>query len=99
MAYYAGTELKVKVELTCDGFDQASDNWSLMVMWGNGRKKDFSKSDMVTDTDGNYYLPLDTTGMSGKVTVVATLQVPDEDFADGYRQVVLKSTLASVESV
>lgn len=92
-----GTEMKVKVTLTCTGFDMSTDDFDIIVK--NGIKKTkFNKSDLAED-DGNYYVCFPTKGLSGKITLIGILYVPDTDYDDGIRQEIVSTGLTIVERV
>lgn len=97
-----GTDLKIKVELICEGFSMDDDDFDLTLRW-NGGEVTYSKTESSTDEhivhaqDGSgWYLCLPTTGMKGMVTMIATLDVPDEDFDGGIRKEVVKKDLFTV---
>lgn len=93
---WVGTDLKIKTDLSCDGFSMADDDFDIDVYWGNQVQQSFDKSDLIVD-EGDYYMLLSTEGMSGTVAVVATLYVPDTDFTSGTRKEVIKEVLFRVK--
>lgn len=96
-----GTDLKIKVELICEGFDMNDDNFSVDIKWGN-EVETYDKSNNAWKTDsttGDWYLCLPTTGKKGTVSMVATLWVPDEDFGDVGRKEVVKQDLFTINKV
>lgn len=93
---WVGTDLKIKIELTCSGFSIVDDYFTIMARWGTCSRK-FAKDDLVTDENDNYYLLLPTAEMNGVVSLVATLYVPDTDFETGKRKEVIKQTLFKVK--
>lgn len=95
---WIGTDLKIKVELTCSGFTMADDYFTITATWGNGCKREYAKSELATD-GSDYYLMLPTANMSGTVALVATLYVPDTDFESGLRKEVIKENLFKVKPV
>jgi hypothetical protein len=102
---YIGTDLKIKVELTCEGFSMDENDFDLTLRW-NGGEVTYSKTESSTDEhiveaqDGSgWYLVIETEklNMRGLVTLIATLYVPDTDFPDGIRSEVVKQDLFSVK--
>lgn len=100
-----GTDLKIKVELICEGFSMDDDDFDLTLRW-NGGDVTYSKTESSTDEhiveaqDGSgWYLVIETEelNMKGLVTLIATLYVPDTDFPDGIRNEVVKQDLFSVK--
>ena len=80
-AYYVGTDLKFKIELEADGFDQLDDEYEIKVVCGN-KSQTITKEDIVTDGE-NFYMLIDTTQFGGGlVKVIVTAKVPDDDFTD-----------------
>ena len=93
-----GTDLKIKVDLRCEGFDMDTDDFSVTVRSGSSSAT-YDSDDpawVQDDTTGDWYLCLPTTGMKGLVTRIATLNVPDEDFESGVRKEVVKKDLFTV---
>ncbi|GEM_PF-5399842 len=97
-----GTDLKIKVELICDGFDMLANDFVIKVKCGSYTET-YEKDTLVIDEDNNFYLCLPTDNLKGLVTLVATLYVPDEDFEDGVvpgmRREVVKQDLFYVQRV
>lgn len=95
---WLGTDPKIRVNLQCTGFDMFDDNFSVDIRCGKNVKT-YPKSNAawVTDEDGNYYLCLNGEDLSGLVTMVATLYVPDEDFVGGIRKEVVKKDLFNLK--
>ena len=99
-----GTDLKLKVELICEGFSMDDDDFDLTIKCGNNsntyKKTDSSTSSYIvhdtTGTNDDWYLCLPTTGLKGTVTMVATLYVPDANFDGGKRKEVVKQDLFTV---
>jgi hypothetical protein len=100
-----GTDLKIKVELICEGFSMNDDNFDLTLRW-NGGDMTYKKTESSTDEhiveaqDGSgWYLVIETEklNMKGLVTLIATLYVPDTDFPDKIRSEVVKQDLFSVK--
>lgn len=90
---YDGTTKKVKIDPKATGFTKATSNWSVEVRYGSLDKfyKKYEKSDMVVDTNDNYIIVIDTTGMTGMVRAIVKADIPDEEcvVTDGIRHEVL----------
>lgn len=83
--YYVGTDLKFKIDITADGFDQSEDPFEIKVVCGN-RTQTITQDDVVED-DGNYYILIDTSQFgTGLVKLIVTAKVPDKNFESGYRR-------------
>ena len=97
---YIGTDLKIKVELTCEGFSMDENDFKVDIKCGNSAPITYNKSDFV-EIDGDWYFYLDTDNLKGMVTLVATLYVPDDDYAakEGIRREVVKQDLFTVQRV
>lgn len=84
--YYVGEDLKFKITLTADGFDQGTDNYEIDFYCGDNTVKHFTQADMKTGLDGDYYLLINTKGMQpGVMRMVITAHIPDNDFPDHFR--------------
>ena len=83
--YYVGTDLKFKIDITAEGFDQFQDDFEIKVVCGN-RTQVITQDDVVEDDDGLYIL-IDTTQFgTGLVKLIVTAKVPDTNFESGYRR-------------
>jgi len=101
---YVGTDLKVKVELACEGFSMDDDDYDVIVKCGDTSIKYTTNPTAASDKgfvdiDGDYYIYIPTDDMKGVVSLVATLYVPDEDYVegDGIRREVVKQDLCQVK--
>lgn len=84
-AYYVGTDLKFKIDITAEGFNQSEDEYEIKVVCGN-QSQTITQDDIVEDEDGHYIL-IDTTQFgTGLIKLIVTAKVPDEDFDAGYRR-------------
>lgn len=93
---YVGADLKFLVELTAPGFDMDDDDFTIELK-GRSASKTFSKEDLVTDGEGNWYCCFNSTAFgAGVIQVVITAYVPDDDFEDGYRTEINKYNLINV---
>jgi hypothetical protein len=103
---YIGTDLKIKVELTCEGFSMDENDFDLTVRW-NGGEDTYSKTEEAQDPhiiksqEGDWYLCLPTEDMKGLVTLIATFYVPDGDFEfqGGIRKEIDKQDLFTIKRV
>ena len=80
-----GEEAKFKIEIA--DFDMEDNDFRVQLVWGYRRHAmTIEKNQMVHGADGKYYFTFDTDGMVGRVSIECLWQVPDTDYADGYRQ-------------
>ena len=97
--YYVGTELKIAIDIQCEGFDMNENDWTCTVKKGN-------KSVICTRTqnsawDGeNWYLLVDTSVLGkGTYVLVVDIDVPDLDFKDNLRHETYRQELFNVHDV
>ena len=85
---FVGTEVKYLVKIESCGFDQATDDFDIILKRGTVTRT-FHKADLVEETTAsgkNYYLCFDTTDFGpGNITCIVKAYVPDNDFQDGIR--------------
>ena len=80
-----GEEAKFQIEIK--DFDMEENDFRVQLVWGYRRHAmTIEKNQMVHGADGKYYITFDTSQMSNRVTAICTWNVPDTDYADGYRQ-------------
>lgn len=106
--HYVGTELKYALTITSTGFDMDTDQWTAYVVCGNKQIKCKRTENAVVD-DNQWYILIDTSYLGdGVYYLVVEIDVPDDDFDDGYRHEVLqqdkplcnvKNTVKYVKSV
>jgi len=96
-----GTDVKFSVYIEADGFDMATDNFTIDIMCRNHLVKHYDKSDIVyNESDDEWYLCIDTAGLCpAKYDAVVYVDIPDEDFGDGIRTEVYRETLMTVTKV
>lgn len=88
--YYIGTDLKFKITLTAEGFDQGQDNYDIDFYCGT-QHKHYTQANMVKSIDGNFYLCIPTSNLSpGMMKMVITAYVPDTCF-DGHKRKEIES--------
>lgn len=84
--YYKGTGLKIQIEITAQGFDQSRDHYTIDVVSGDSVVT-YSESNMVTDGEGHWLLPLPTDNLQeGRLKLVVTAYVPDDEFPGNIRK-------------
>lgn len=83
-----GTEFKVLVEIEpVDNVRMSDMEFSCRFYTQLNRPKTITKSDMIKVDDNSYIALVDTTGMrEGALRNRMTVDIPDKDFADGYRR-------------
>lgn len=93
--WFSGSDIKVKVELVCEGFDMDLNEWSVTAYLDGKKAHTYAKVDCVRNGDGDWYCCISRSHLkkSGMVTLVATAEVPDTDFPDGIRHEVDKVTI------
>ena len=95
--YYIGTDLKFKITLTADGFNQKTDNYDIDFYCGSYHKH-YTNSNMVEDVDGNFYLCIPTNNLApGMMKMVITAYVPDNCFSGHTRKEVESITLGPLK--
>ena len=81
-----GEEAKYRIAIEREGFSMSENPFSVTLKWGmQGRALTIDKSEMVTDEQGKWFFTFKTADMVGVVTVECAYDVPDSDYADGYR--------------
>lgn len=93
---YPNTSLKYQVVITADGFRQDLDPWNIVV-----RDKYklvrlvIHKEDCIRDSEGGFYFifPKAQTGIYDAIT---TVEVPDDNYAEGYMLLTDKQELVKV---
>lgn len=90
--YYIGTELKFALTITSSGFNMDSDPWIAVVTNGsNSIQYGRGKDNTVIDDNGQWYILVNTSELgSGQYYLIVEIDVPDDDFSDGYRHEVFK---------
>lgn len=94
-----GTEVKFSVEAVAEGFDMATDDFSVKIMKGHNVVKELAKSDLVIDGD-TYLLCIDTNEIGvGNFDAAITAKVPDGHFQDGFRTEIVRQQLLTVKKL
>lgn len=98
--YFVGTELKIAINIECEGFDMNSDSWTARVVKGSKSIVCDKMQNSVKDENDNWYITIDSSILgSGIYYLVTEIDVPDDDFADGFRHEVVKQELLRMKSV
>lgn len=88
--FYVGTEIKIAIAITSEGFDMDRDPWSVTVKCGR-RTVTCTEDSGATCVNGQWYITVDTAELGkGLYYLIAEIDVPDAHFSDGYRHEVLK---------
>ena len=81
-----GEEAKYNIRIEREGFTMQDDDFRLTLVWGmKGDHLVIQKSQMMEDEAGNWLFTFPTKEMTGMVTAVCEYDVPDSDYADGFR--------------
>lgn len=98
--YYQGTDLKFALTIEREGFNMDVDNWSVTVVSDNKSIVCNKIENTVIGEEGQWYLLLDTTLLNdGVCYLVIDIDVPDNDFPDGFRHEVYKQKLMTIKRV
>lgn len=82
------TNLKYKVEISAEGFSQENDPWNVLVKDQFKRVQfNVDKDDCFRDSEGGYYF-LFTDALTGRYDATTTVNIPDDDYDDGYMRIV-----------
>lgn len=86
---YEGSDVKLLIEVKAIGFNQSTDGYTI-DLYNNDRKITFSQNNVITDSEGNHFLPVTKGNLNaGSLYAVVTVRIPDADFAAGYREEVV----------
>ena len=97
--YYVGTEMKLKLGITCTGFDMDTDPWTATVKSKKGTVT-CTKEEHSAKSGDDWFILVDTGVLgTGQYVLIIEIDVPDNDFDDGYRHEVYKRNLVNVEKV
>lgn len=98
--YYVGEKLKFRITLTAEGFDQGSNRYDIDFYCGDNLPKHYTQDDIKNGIDGNYYLLIDTEGMTpGVMSMVISAYIPDNDFDDNERKEIESISLGPLRPV
>lgn len=83
--YYIGTELKYAIALSCPGFSQATDDYTITLRCNN-KEVVIPKEEVIDGGNNDYYIVIDTSVFrKGQLKMIVTAEVEDEDLPDGHR--------------
>lgn len=88
--YYVGTEFKCALTITSEGFNMDEDPWVATVTCGKNSITCKPSLGAISDEHGWKILVDSQVLGTGPYYLSVEIDVPDEDFADGYRHEVLK---------
>lgn len=83
---FKGDVAKWKITISHADFDQQRDDYRVELAYGMlGHKMILRKEDMKVDEDGNVYMIVDSSDMTGFVKAYCYYDVPDSDMGSGIR--------------
>lgn len=84
--HYLGSEKKLAITISCQGFDMGRDPWKVTIVNGGNKIICTRTDNAVIDSNYQWYLLIDTSKLGvGKPKAIIEIDVPDPDFADNYR--------------
>lgn len=84
-SYYVGLGLKFKINITGEGFNQATNPYTVVASCNN--KNITYTQDDIHQEGNDYYLCIDTSVFKpGTLKLIITADIPDEAFEGGYRK-------------
>ena len=87
--YYWGTVLKLRVDITATGFDQDSDDYSILIVCGS-KSLHYTQDDVLEDAEEHKYIVIPTEElMPGTMNMVVAAYIPDSDISGGVRKEVV----------
>ena len=97
--YYVGTELKIAINIQCEGFNLDDNDWTCTVKRCN--KSVVCNKNQNTAWDGEtWYLLVDTSILGkGMYVLIVDIDVPDNDFDDNLRHETYRQELFNVVGV
>lgn len=97
--YYVGTELKIAINIQCEGFNMDDNDWTCTVKRCN--KSVVCNKNQNTAWDGEtWYLLVDTSILGkGMYVLIVDIDVPDNDFDDNLRHETYRQELFNVVGV
>ena len=89
--YYVGTELKFALTITSSGFNMNTDPWTAIITNGKNSTSCSRGNNAIIDDNGQWCILVDTAILGpGQYYLIVELDIPDDDFSDGYRHEVFK---------
>lgn len=96
---WLGSEVKLAVSITAEGFDMMRDDFRIVIHGGMGNIE-VPREGLLINESGEWILGIDTNALgAGKVTMVTYAEVPDSDFPDGVRTEVDKTEIFTIKAV
>ena len=97
--YYVGTELKIAINIQCEGFNMDDNDWTCTVKRCN--KSVVCNKNQNTAWDGEtWYLLVDTSILGkGMYVLIVDIDVPDNDFDNNLRHETYRQELFNVVGV
>lgn len=86
--YYWGTVLKLQVDITAAGFDQDSDDYSILIVCGS-KSLHYTQDDVLDDGEHKYIVISTEELMPGTMNMVVAAYIPDSDIEGGVRKEVV----------
>lgn len=86
--YYWGTVLKLQVDITAAGFDQDSDDYSILIVCGS-KSLHYTQDDVLDGGEHKYIVIPTEELMPGTMNMVVAAYVPDSDIEGGVRKEVV----------
>ena len=97
--YFVGEDLKFKITLEADGFNQDTDGYQIEFICGS-YVHTYTQNDIVKGIDSCHYLLIPTGNLQpGMMKMIITVFVPDTDFPNSIRKEVESVTLGPLKSV
>lgn len=96
-SHYLGTEKKLALTITSQGFSMDTDPWKVTIVNGKNQIVCNRTQNAVVDSSNQWYLLVDTKLLGvGTPKVIIEIDVPDEDFDDNYRHEVYVKRLDTI---
>lgn len=96
-SHYLGTEKKLALTITSQGFSMDTDPWQVTIVNGKNQIVCNRTQNAVVDSSNQWYLLVDTKLLGvGTPKVIIEIDVPDEDFDDNYRHEVYVKRLDTI---
>lgn len=97
--YFVGTEMKIAISITCDGFDMDLHDWTAVVKKGN-KSIVCDRNNNTSHDENGWYLLIDSAKLGGgRYELIVDIDVPDPDFDDSMRHETYKQELFYVKGV
>jgi hypothetical protein len=81
-----GEEVKFQITINQQGFNMNEDNFRVKLTYGMLNKElVITKDQMISNDLDEWFFMFDTKGMVGRIKAECSFDVPDSDYADGFR--------------